>query len=90
MTPTASELIDALKGTARTARLTRVKPSSVSEWREKGVIPRDKMVLIAVPLEHCTPYRRWDLLPDSWYLIWPELVGVEGAPAVPQELLNAA
>lgn len=29
--------------------------------------------------------RRWDLRPDDWHLIWPELVGTEGAPEVPQE-----
>lgn len=29
--------------------------------------------------------RRWDLCPDKWHLIWPELVSVEGAPPVPRE-----
>ena len=24
--------------------------------------------------------RRWDLRPRDWHLIWPELVGAEGAP----------
>lgn len=27
--------------------------------------------------------RRWDLRPDDWHRIWPELIGAEGAPAVP-------
>lgn len=26
--------------------------------------------------------RRWDLRPDDWHLIWPELIGQPGAPAV--------
>lgn len=26
--------------------------------------------------------RRWDLRPDDWHLIWPELIGAEGAPTV--------
>lgn len=26
--------------------------------------------------------RRWDLRPDDWHRIWPELIGAEGAPAV--------
>lgn len=82
--PTASELIDALDGTSETARLTRVKPSSVSEWRANGVIPRDKLVLVAVQLEQRTQWRRWHLLPDCWHRIWPELIGTEGAPAVPE------
>lgn len=29
--------------------------------------------------------RRWDLFPDTWHRIWPELVGTAGAPAVPTE-----
>jgi hypothetical protein len=24
--------------------------------------------------------RRWDLRPDDWHLIWPELIGTKGAP----------
>lgn len=27
--------------------------------------------------------RRWDLRPDDWHRIWPELIGTEGAPGVP-------
>lgn len=27
--------------------------------------------------------RRWHLRPDDWHLIWPELIGAPGAPAVP-------
>ena len=26
--------------------------------------------------------RRWDLRPDDWHRIWPELIGAEGAPEV--------
>lgn len=26
----------------------------------------------------------WDLRPNDWHLIWPELIGTEGAPAVLQ------
>lgn len=29
--------------------------------------------------------RRWDLRPDDWHRIWPELIGKRGAPAVPSE-----
>ena len=28
--------------------------------------------------------RRWDLRPDDWHRIWPELIGAEAAPHVPQ------
>lgn len=26
---------------------------------------------------------RWDLRPDDWHLIWPELTKVKGCPAIP-------
>jgi DNA-binding transcriptional regulator YdaS (Cro superfamily) len=29
--------------------------------------------------------RRWDLRPKDWHRIWPELIGLDGAPEVPQE-----
>lgn len=34
--------------------------------------------------------RRWDLRPDDWHRIWPELIGTEGAPSVPAESGEAA
>lgn len=27
--------------------------------------------------------RRWDLRPDDWWLIWPELIRAKGAPPIP-------
>jgi DNA-binding transcriptional regulator YdaS (Cro superfamily) len=29
--------------------------------------------------------KRWDLRPADWHLIWPELIGAEGSPAIPVE-----
>jgi len=26
---------------------------------------------------------RWDLRQEDWHLIWPELIGTQGAPMVP-------
>lgn len=52
-----------------------------------------------VPLDRCVPIeratagavRRWDLRPDDWYRIWPELIGADGAPAAPAtQVRNAA
>ncbi len=38
MTPlTDSEIIDRLGGTAEVARICRIKPPSVSEWRARGI-----------------------------------------------------
>ena len=27
--------------------------------------------------------RRWDIWPNDWHRIWPELIGADGAPEVP-------
>ena len=34
--------------------------------------------------------RRWDLRPDDWHRIWPELIGADGAPAVPEPTAQEA
>jgi DNA-binding transcriptional regulator YdaS (Cro superfamily) len=34
--------------------------------------------------------RRWDLRPDDWHRIWPELIGTEGAPAAQQLATEAS
>ena len=41
--------------------------------------------LLAVQLEQFTAgaVRRWDLRPNDWSKIWPELIGIDGAPPVP-------
>lgn len=76
-----SELIDKLGGTAAVASRVRVRLASVSEWRRHG-IPDGRLIELAAEIEQRTPLRRWDLRPDDWYRIWPELIGAEGAPAV--------
>lgn len=42
---------------------------------------------LAVLIERESKYsvRRWELRPDDWHKHWPELIGTEGAPAVPEE-----
>lgn len=35
-------------------------------------------------LETASGIRRWDMRPDDWHLIWPELVGSPGAPKPPR------
>lgn len=32
--------------------------------------------------------RRWDLRPNDWYLIWPELIGAKGAPQTPSDSIR--
>lgn len=33
---------------------------------------------------------RWDLRPDDWWRIWPELIGIDGAPVIPSLKQTAA
>lgn len=42
---TDSQIIDALGGTSETARLCRIQPASVSEWRKTGIPDARRMFL---------------------------------------------
>jgi hypothetical protein len=72
---TPSMIIDALGGTAETARLTGCKMSTVSDWRRMKRIPDGKLILIVVELEKVTKGKigRKQLFPKTWMIIWPEL-----------------
>lgn len=71
------------------AALVGVKQQHIWNWLNRGDL---------VPPEHCAvieracegSVRRWDLRPDDWHRIWPELIGAEGAPQVPTEQQEAA
>ena len=41
---------------------------------------------LCVLIERATSRKvmRWDLRPKDWHLIWPELIGSEGAPSIPE------
>lgn len=45
---------------------------------------REPSPVLCVSIERETEgaVRRWDLRPDDWYRIWPELIGTDGAPEV--------
>jgi DNA-binding transcriptional regulator YdaS (Cro superfamily) len=40
---------------------------------------------LCVAIEQATDraVRRWDLRPEDWHRIWPELIGADGAPVAP-------
>jgi DNA-binding transcriptional regulator YdaS (Cro superfamily) len=68
-------------GMTRLAEACRASVQTVSNWRKRGV-----------PVDHCAAIEqatdrqvmRWDLRPDDWHRIWPELIGQAGAPQVKQ------
>lgn len=68
---------------AALAKSTEIPAPMLSQWAS-GARP--------IPIEHCAAIEaatgrqvmRWDLMPDGWHRIWPELIGSDGAPATPE------
>jgi len=75
---------DAMAITALAAAIGIKNVAQLRQWQHgyAGRIPGPEN---CVAMEQVTngAIRRWDLRPSDWHLIWPELIGVEGAPAVP-------
>jgi DNA-binding transcriptional regulator YdaS (Cro superfamily) len=58
----------------------------VRQWQH-GYAGRQPGARYCVAIEQATGgvVRRQDLRPKDWHLIWPELIGIEGAPDVEPE-----
>lgn len=52
--------------------------------RQDGRMPSPELC-VRMEVETEKALRRWDLRPDDWHLIWPELIGTDGAPAITTE-----
>lgn len=82
-------LHDYLEGAGRgslseLARAIRAHAPDVSRWAGGDrPVPIDKCYAIE-KATNCQ-VMRWDLHPDKWHLIWPELIGTDGAPNVEVE-----
>lgn len=65
--------------------------AQIRQWRY-GYADRVPGPESCVALERATEgrVRRWDLRPKDWHRIWPELIGADGAPAVPAEEVRDA
>lgn len=80
MTP-LERAIDRVGNIASFASKIGVATSTPSMWKKRESL---------VPPEHCaavesaTGVPRWELRPNDWYRIWPEIVGTAGAPEPPQ------
>jgi DNA-binding transcriptional regulator YdaS (Cro superfamily) len=72
---TDTAIIDLLGGTAKVARMCKVDPAAVSNWRIRG-IPGDKYMFLGARIEKESHglVNRQDLFPTSFWLIWPELL----------------
>lgn len=81
-----SELMRPLSSEERAALASKVGTTFL-HLRNIAFSGKSCGIQLAVALEAATDgaVRRWDLRPDDWHGIWPELIGAEGAPAVPAE-----
>jgi DNA-binding transcriptional regulator YdaS (Cro superfamily) len=84
MKPDADAVALAIKfagGPSAVARQLGRSPFAVALWRDGK---RSFQPEFAAELERLSGgrVRRWQMFPAAWPLIWPELVGTEGAPEV--------
>ena len=72
---TDTAIIDLLGGTAKVARMCKIDPAAVSNWRIRG-IPADKYMLLGARIETESHglVTRQNLFPNNYFLIWPELL----------------
>jgi DNA-binding transcriptional regulator YdaS (Cro superfamily) len=56
----------------------------IRQWRHRYA-NRKPSPKFAYAIEEATggAVMRWDLRPDDWFEIWPDLIGQDGAPKVP-------
>jgi len=55
-----------------------------------GTRPVPAVYCVAIEEETGGAVRRWDTRPKDWGRIWPELVGIEGAPPLDHPAATAA
>lgn len=82
------EAIKLSGGPAKVAAELGVSAQAVCFWRDgKRQMPADGLARLE---RLCgARLRRWHFRPADWHLIWPELVGTEGAPQPPSPPLVA-
>ena len=77
--------VDQVGGQAALASALGLKQQHVWNWLNRKT---------EVPATHCAAIEqatdravmRWDLRPDDWHRIWPELISAPGAPDVPAKV----
>ena len=52
----------------------------IEHWMKVGRVPAEH----APALSRCADVPLWELRPDDWHRIWPELIGAAGAPSTPE------
>lgn len=73
---------------AATLGITPVYISQLSA-RQDGREPGPELCVRIEAATNCA-VRRWDLRPNDWPRIWPELIGAPGAPAIVEPARESA
>lgn len=77
--------LPAARSMAGFARDLGLNPDQVRQWRHGHDNRRPSPEnCAAIEATTARAVMRWDLRPDDWWRIWPELIGKKGAPAVPK------
>lgn len=72
-----------LGGISATATVLRVTPPTVHEWcTDRRQVPPKRALGLELALGGTM--KRWDFRPDDWFEHWPELIGTDGAPELPE------
>jgi DNA-binding transcriptional regulator YdaS (Cro superfamily) len=84
-----AQVVEVCGGPTKVAAALGVSAQAVCFWRDgKRRLPVEYIPV----LEQLSAgvVRRWDLRPQDWWVIWPELVGAEGAPEPNPEVASDA
>ncbi len=71
---TDEQIINLLGGTTAVAKMCKVTPPAVAQWKTKG-IPYDKLIYMGAELEKqsCGLMNRKNMFPKVYKFVWPEL-----------------
>jgi DNA-binding transcriptional regulator YdaS (Cro superfamily) len=84
------DLDEFLKGLPRGGQATFAERLGISRVylqqlavRQDGRVPSPELCVL-IERESFSRVRRWNTRPKDWHRIWPELIGIADAPAVPE------
>ena len=80
-----SDYVRTERGSARTlADKLGMSPSRLSQVIKDSSSTSPAVCVLIEKATGCA-VMRWELRAADWHLIWPELIGTDGAPDAPQE-----
>lgn len=74
----------------RLAEKVRISPATLYQALNSKGSALSPLECVRIERDSGLELRRWHLRPVDWHLIWPELIGAQGAPQQPAEEQKAA